>query len=88
MNIDTAFMASSGFSIDSGFTVSNIYECELKRKLVKRARKVILLMDTAKINKNLPFTYATLEDIDIWVTEIALPHDVAAEAEKFGVTVL
>lgn len=88
VNIDTAFMASSGFSIDSGFTVSNIYECELKRKLVKRARKVILLMDTAKINKNLPFTYARLEDIDIWVAETTLPQDVASEAEKFGVKII
>lgn len=88
VNIDTAFMASSGFSIDSGFTVSNIYECELKRKLVKRARKVILLMDTMKINKNLPFTYATLEDIDIWVTDSVLPADVKAEADKYSVTIL
>lgn len=88
VNIDTAFMASSGYSIESGFTVSNIYECELKRKIIKRARKVILLMDTSKVNKNLPFTYATLEDIDIWVTETALPQDIINEAKKWGVTLL
>ncbi len=88
VNIDTAFMASSGFSIDSGFTVSNIYECELKKKIVKRAKKVILLMDTSKVNKNLPFTYATLEDIDVWVTETALPQDIINEAKKSGVTLL
>lgn len=88
MNIDLAFMAASGYSIDSGFTVSNIYECELKRKVVKRAKKVILLMDTGKINKDLPFTYATLEDIDIWVCERKLPPDVEAEAKKHGVTII
>lgn len=88
VNIDTAFMASSGFSIESGFTVSNIYECELKRKIIKRARKVIMLMDTAKVNKNLPFTYATLDDIDVWVTETVLANDIINEAKKFGVTLL
>ncbi len=88
VNIDTAFMAASGFSLDSGLTVSNIYECELKRKIVKRAKKVILLMDTAKLNKNLPFTYARLEDINVWVTETALPPDIAAAAEKCGVQIL
>ena len=88
VNIDTAFMASSGYSIDSGFTVSNIYECELKRKIIKRARKVILLMDTSKVNKNLPFTYATLDDIDIWVTETALPQEIVIEAKKAGTTLL
>jgi DeoR/GlpR family transcriptional regulator of sugar metabolism len=88
MNIDLAFMAASGFSIDNGFTVSNVYECELKRKVVGRAKKVILLMDTSKINKDLPFTYASLQDIDVWVVDKELPQDVAAEAKKFGVEVI
>lgn len=88
INIDLAFMAASGFSIDSGLTVSNIYECELKRKVVKRARKVILLMDAEKLNKDLPFTYASLEDIDIWVCDKPLPPEVEAEAKKYGVQVI
>lgn len=88
INIDLAFMASSGFSTDSGFTVSNIYECELKRKVVKRAKKVIMLMDTSKINKNLPFTYATLQDIDIWVTDASMPAEIAEEARQNGVTLI
>lgn len=87
VNIDLAFMAASGFSIDSGFTVSNIYECELKRKVVKRAKKVILLMDSSKLNKTLPFTYATLEDIDLWVCEQILPADIQTEATKHGVEI-
>ena len=88
LNVDLAFMSSSGFSLDSGFTVGNIYECELKRKVAKRAQKVILLMDTSKINKNLPFTYASFEDIDIWICEKSLPPEIEAEAKKFGVEVL
>lgn len=88
INIDLAFMAASGFSIDSGFTVSNIYECELKRKIIKRAKKVILLMDTSKINKNLAFTYANLEDIDVLVSEKELPPEIEAEAKKYGVEIL
>ncbi|NSW89659.1 MAG: DeoR/GlpR transcriptional regulator [Firmicutes bacterium] len=88
VNIDLAFMSASGFSVDSGFTVGNIYECELKRKVVKRAKKVIMLMDTSKINKNLPFTYATLEDIDIWVCEKPLPEDLMEEIRRHDVEVL
>ena len=88
INIDLAFMAASGFSTDNGFTVSNVYECELKRKVVKQAKKVIMLMDTAKINKDLPYTYALLEDIDIWVSENVLPEEVEAEAKKFDVKII
>jgi DeoR/GlpR family transcriptional regulator of sugar metabolism len=88
INIDIAFMAASGFSIDSGFTVSNIYECELKRKVVNRAKKVIMLMDASKINKNLPFTYAGLKDIDIWICEGKLPPGVQKEMKKYNVNVM
>lgn len=88
MNIDLAFMAASGFSVDSGFTVLNIYECELKRKIVKKAKKVILLMDTSKINKDMPFTYAMLEDIDVWISEKELPPEVGKEATRYGVAVI
>lgn len=88
VNIDLAFMSASGFSIDSGFTVGNIYESELKRKVVKRAQKVILLMDTSKVNKNLPFTYAALDDIDVWVCERPLTDDLMKETEKYGIQVL
>jgi DeoR/GlpR family transcriptional regulator of sugar metabolism len=88
VNIDLAFMAASGFSADNGFTVSNLYECELKRKVVKQAKKVIMLMDTAKINKDLPYTYSTLEDIDMWVCEKELPPEIEAETRKYGVKIL
>lgn len=88
INIDVAFMSASGFSLESGFTVANIYECELKRKVVKKARKTIVLMDTGKINKNMPFTYTDLGDIDIWVCEKALPREIGEEARKQGVKII
>lgn len=87
INIDIAFMSASGFSVDSGFTISNVYECEIKRKVVNRAKKVVLLMDTGKIGKSMPFTYASLEDIDIWVSEKPLTPEIEAKAKKCGVKI-
>ena len=88
INIDLAFMSASGFSKEIGFTVTNIYECELKRKVIKRARKVIILMDTSKIDKDLPFTFANLEDVDLLICEGPLPPDVEEEVKKYNVEVL
>ena len=75
-NIDLAFMAASGFSVDRGFTVANVYEGHLKRKVLKQAKKVILLLDSSKIDKDLPFTFADLDDINILVSEKPLPIEV------------
>ncbi len=88
INIDVAFMSASGFSLDSGATVSNIYESELKRKVVSKARKVILLLDSRKINKNMTFTYAKLEDVNILVTEKQPPAEIVNEAQKHGVQII
>lgn len=85
INIDVAFMAASGFTLDSGFTVSNIYECELKKKILSRAKKVILLIDTSKINKILPFTFAKIQDIHTLVVEKELPEELRNECEKRGI---
>ena len=88
VNIDLAFMAASGFSLDSGFSVSNIYECELKRKVIERAKKVIVLMDGTKINKTLAFTFANMKDVDALVCDTEFSADVLKEAKKHGVQVV
>jgi DeoR/GlpR family transcriptional regulator of sugar metabolism len=88
INIDLAFMSASAFSIESGFTISNNYECELKRKVIQNAKKIIMLMDSSKINKNLPFTFAKLEDIDLWISEKDLSSEIIKEAKKNKVQLL
>jgi DeoR/GlpR family transcriptional regulator of sugar metabolism len=88
LNIDIAFISASGFSIDSNFTVANIYEAELKTKVLTKAKKVIVLMDTSKINKSLPYTFASIRDIDILITETKLSKDLIEHFKKNGVTLL
>jgi DeoR/GlpR family transcriptional regulator of sugar metabolism len=88
MNIDIAFMAASGFSLESGFTNSNIYENELKKKVIQKAKKVIMLLDSSKISKNMPFTFATLEDIDVLAYEGTLPSEYIEKINKLGIELL
>lgn len=88
MNIDLAFIAASGFSIENGFTNANIYECELKRKVISRAKKVYLLMDRSKLNKDMPFTFARMDEVDQWISDGPLPFEVTKEAKKYGVVIV
>jgi DeoR/GlpR family transcriptional regulator of sugar metabolism len=87
VNIDLAFMAASGFSVERGFTVANVYESELKKAVVKEAREVIVLIDSSKIDKNLPFTYATLAEIDAIACEKPLPPEVEAAVREANVNI-
>ena len=88
VNIDIAFMATSGFSIENGFTSGTYTECEIKKEVVNRARKTIVLMDSGKVNKIMPFTYAYMEDIDVLVTDGEMSEEVLNEAKRRNVTVI
>lgn len=76
VNIDIAFISASGFTVENDFTVSNIYEAELKRQIIDKAKKVIVLMDNSKIGRSLPYTFCKTEDVDILITEDTLPKEV------------
>lgn len=88
MNIDIAFMSASGFCLEAGFSVSNAYEGDLKRRIIERSQKVVMLMDTSKVGKNMPFSYARLDEIDIWICERELPEDIEKAARECGVKIL
>jgi len=88
VNIDVAFMASSGFSLEHGFTSGTYSDCDLKRVVLHMASKVILLMDSSKVGKNLPYTFGTLSDIDVLVSDDKLPEEIIAAAQQQDVTVV
>lgn len=88
INIDVAFIATSGFSVQNGFTNGSYYECELKRNVIARAKKTVLLMDSGKCDRILPYTFAKMEDIDYLVSDSELPSYVAELAVKSNTEVI
>ena len=79
INIDTAFVVPSGFSVECGFSCGNYSECELKKYVISKARRVIMLMNSGKLGKNLPYTFCKPDEISTLITDSALPDEV----EKF-----
>ena len=88
VNIDIAFMATSGFSMENGFTSGIYTESELKKEVSHRARKTIMLMDSSKIDKIMTFTFAYLDDIDILISDDDLDPEIKKEAERRGIQVV
>lgn len=88
LNIDIAFMAASAYSLNSGFSCGDYFEAELKRIIIKKAQRVILLMDSTKLNNSLPYTFARLNNIQIWITDQPLPEDVQKAARQANVLIL
>lgn len=82
LNIDTAFMAASGFDERGGFTVGNQLGALLKRAVVKQARKVVMMLDSSKAGTLLPFTFARPENIDVLIGDGNLPESLKKQCPK------
>jgi DeoR/GlpR family transcriptional regulator of sugar metabolism len=88
LNIDIAFMATSGFMPETGFTIGNAFEYELKRCAINKASRVIMLMDSTKVGRNMPYTFAQPSDIDILITDEGIPEHIENIFKENKVTVL
>jgi DeoR/GlpR family transcriptional regulator of sugar metabolism len=88
INIDTAFVGAAGFSTEHGFTNALYNECELKKKAIAVSKKTVMLLDSSKFNKSLPYTFATLKNIHTIITDAPLPDNLAQAASKENVQVI
>ena len=88
INIDIAFIVPSGLSLKDGFTSGNYSECELKQMVVNKARRVVILLDTAKLDRSLPFTFCALDKVHTIVADDYLPDDLTQAAEAAGIEII
>ena len=56
--------------------------------MAKKARLVVMLMDKTKIDKMLPFTFCNMEDVDVLVTDGALPEELERKAKESGTKII
>ena len=83
INIDIAIMATSGVTEQNGFTCGNYDESQLKRRVIEKASKVIMLMDSSKYGKSLPFTFAEISDVDVMVTDSKIDNKFLNKLKKY-----
>ena len=88
INIDIAFMGVSGCSVDAGFTCGTESDMLVKRLVIQKARTSVMMCGHEKFTSLMPYTFATLQDVDYLVSDIPVPESFAAFAAKANVTVL
>lgn len=75
IKVDKAFMATNGFDLSEGLTTPHFMEADIKRKMMKRADRVILISDSSKANQVSFSRFADWGDIDVFITDSALPKE-------------
>lgn len=88
LNIDTAFIAASGYSDDNGFTSGTYTESELKKEVIRKAQRTVILMDSTKLDRVMAFTFAGLRDVDVLISDGDLPEEMRERAAECGVRLI
>ncbi|MCI1982470.1 MAG: DeoR/GlpR family DNA-binding transcription regulator [Oscillospiraceae bacterium] len=84
-NINKAFMAAAGLSIENGVTNSSPLEYEIKKSIVKKSDKSYLLADHSKFGNSSLMTFCRLEDISCIVTDREPPKKFLSFFEKHSI---
>ena len=60
----------------------------VKRMMMRRAGRKVLLMDSSKCGKILPYTFGNIEDADYIISDDQLPEEVVLRAKEAGTEIL
>lgn len=88
INIATAFLGVSGYTEENGFTCGKEDEMLVKRLMMRKAGKKVILMDSSKCGRILPYTFGNVEDVDYIISDGRLPEEMRERAEQAGTIVL
>ena len=88
INIDIAFIGVSGCSAEAGFTCGTESDMLVKGKVIKKARTSVMMCDHEKFTCLMPYTFATLADVDYLVSDVPVPEAFADAARAANVTLL
>lgn len=88
MRPDIAFIGVNGLNAEFGLSTPGLSEAIVKTAIVKSARRVVLLCDSAKFDRESLVRFANLEDVDTLVTDKAPEGDLAVALEESNVEVI
>ena len=88
INIDLAFIGVSGCSIENGFTCGKESEMMVKNLVIRKARTSAVLCDSTKFTRLMPFTFASLSDVDYIITDKKLSDNFLSQAQLMHTEIL
>lgn len=87
-NIDKAFMASTGITIDNGLTNASPEEYSVKKCAIKNSRIRYLLVDYTKFGRAALRTYCQIADIHAIITDKQPPEEYIEYCRDHNVSII
>jgi DeoR family fructose operon transcriptional repressor len=88
LRADVVFLGTNGISAGHGFSTPDEAEAAVKQAMARAGQRVVVLGDSSKIGREHLVRFATVEDVDVLVTDDEADPAVVAELEFSGIEVL
>ncbi len=88
LHVDTLFLATNAMDIQRGLSTPSIDTADVKRKILLSARTRILLADSSKIGCESLARFATLDELDILITDSGADPDFVRQLQAQNVRVI
>src|SRR6266436_3107258 len=82
LHFDTLFLGCNGIDPEAGLTTPNLAEAETNRTFIKLARRVVVLADHTKWGVVSLASFASLDDVNVLITDELLPEQARAAASE------
>ena len=73
VNFEYAIISASAFTPESGFACDSMMEAEQLKLLRSKAKFTYMMLDSSKIGKIMPYTFAAIDDISVLITDENFP---------------
>ena len=87
-NFELAIIAAAAFTPENGFSCGTQMEADLFKIVLEKAKFTYMMLDSSKIGKIKPYTFARLENINVLITDDAFPEALKEQFKTMNVVVL
>lgn len=88
IHIDLAFIGVSGCCAEAGFTCGTEADMVIKRSVIRRARTTVMMCDSAKFSRIMPYTFASFGDVEYLICDGQVPDSISEAAREQNVILL
>jgi len=85
---DVAFLGADGLTLEGGATTANVLMAEADRKMVERARKTVLVVDSSKIGQAGFVPIHPISSFNVLITDSSAPASFLDAVRQMGVKVI
>ncbi len=85
--LDIAFLGVGGLNLESGLTGPDIDDAQIKKVLIKKAKKKVIAVDHTKIGKEYFVKACDISDVDMLVTDKQADLHMIEKIRRMGVEV-